>query len=207
MRADGDGRFCERCSLHIAEVTSLDEKRLERLLVDDGRVCARFELERGHPRTKFGIAAGFVVATLCGCATLVATEAQRAAPVTTERDSLDGRISGVVRDASESPLANAIVILESTALTHPYEAITNRRGSYVFKHLPPGTYTIRVLYNLANTHRGVTLPQDAHVRANFRITPGPPIEVTEILMGVIIPDRDVRPLDLEIDLSEFRRSD
>lgn len=62
MRVDGDGRFCDRCSLHVTNVASLDEDDLARLLADGGRICARFELERGHPRTKFGIAAGFVVA-------------------------------------------------------------------------------------------------------------------------------------------------
>jgi hypothetical protein len=94
MRADGDGRYCERCSLHVTDVALLDADGLEALVATKGRVCARFELEGHHPRTKLGVAASFVVVLLAGCATpgpaptampkpelLVEAEAQRAYPL------------------------------------------------------------------------------------------------------------------------------
>jgi hypothetical protein len=94
MRADGDGRFCERCRLHVADVGLLDADGLEALVATNGRVCARLELEGRHPRTKLGVAASFVVVVLAGCATpgpaptampepelLIEAEAQRAYPL------------------------------------------------------------------------------------------------------------------------------
>lgn len=174
MRADGDGRFCERCSLRVTDVGSLDADGLERLLADGGRVCARFELERGHPRTKLGLAAGFVVAALSGCATpQAASEAEYAAFVAAEleEDGSGGMISGVVRNTTGAPLANALVILQSTALAAPYESFTNERGLYVFKQLPPGNYTIQVLYAKVDISKIAHLPEDAKFRANFSIDP------------------------------------
>ena len=103
MRPDGDGRFCERCQLRVTDVASLDANGLDSLLENGGRVCARFELERGQPRTKLGIAAGFVVAALAGCATPPASEATLAPSFIEAEPGAEGSggvISGVVRDPS-----------------------------------------------------------------------------------------------------------
>ena len=75
MRDDGDGRYCDRCQLRVTEVAKLDGDGLEQMVAaaERGRVCARFELDDGRPRTKLGLAAGLLVITAAGCATPAAT--------------------------------------------------------------------------------------------------------------------------------------
>jgi hypothetical protein len=185
MRPDGAGRFCEKCERHVADVASLDPDGLDSLLANRGRVCARFELDRGHPRTKLGIAAGVVVMALAGCATPSASEATQE-PVVVEAGPVGsgGVISGMVRDPSGAPVANAVVILQSTALTHQQERLTNERGIYAFDQLPPGNYTIQVLAGKANVSKIVNLPDDARFRGNFSVDPD-----QDMIVGMLIVDR------------------
>jgi hypothetical protein len=170
MQPDGEGRFCERCELHVTDVASLDADGLDSLLANGGRVCARFELERGQPRTKLGIAAGVMVMALAGCATPAVSEPPRE-PSFIEPGPVGsgGVISGIVSDRSGAPVANAVVILMSSALTHELELLTNDRGIYSFKDLPPGHYTIQVFAGKANVSKIVTMPQDARFRAHFAV--------------------------------------
>jgi hypothetical protein len=120
MREDGDGRFCERCELRVTDVARLDADGVEELLAaaSRGRVCASFELEGGQPRTKLGLAAGLMVATLAGCATPTATP-EVVAPVESvpcDPAVAGGVISGMVRDPRGEPIEDAIVVLSSSAL-------------------------------------------------------------------------------------------
>ena len=112
MREDVDdpGRFCERCQLHVTEVAKLDGDGLEQLVgaAGRGRVCARFELEDGRPRTKLGLAAGLAVIVLAGCATPSALAPQipiTRAPEAVEEDDRSER-TGEIDPAN----ANAIVL-------------------------------------------------------------------------------------------------
>jgi hypothetical protein len=185
MRSDGDGRFCERCNLHVTDIASLDADGLDGLLSNGGRVCARFELDRGHPRTKLGIAAGVVVMALAGCATPAASEA------TIEPEFIEvgavgsgGVISGIVRDRAGAPVENAVVVLHSVALTQQIERLTNERGIYSFNELPPGNYTIQVFAGKANVSKIVDLPEDARYRAHFSVDPE-----QDMMLGMVVLER------------------
>jgi hypothetical protein len=185
MRADGDGRFCERCNLLVTDVASLDAEGLDGLLSNGGRVCARFELDRGHPRTKLGIAAGIVVMALTGCATPAASE-PTVEPELIEVGAVGSGagISGIVRDREGAPVENAIVILQSVALPQELERLTNERGIYSFTELPPGNYTIQVLAGKANVSKIVDLPKDARYRAHFSVDPE-----QDMILGMVVLER------------------
>lgn len=184
MRTDGDGRFCDRCRLHVTDVASLDADGLERLLAAaaDGPVCARFELERGQPRTKLGLAAGLIVMALAGCATPGTDTVLSPDAIEIGLPDVGASISGEVRGPDGVPLANAYVIVQSTALVEQRERLTNERGAFGFDDLPPGNYTIQVLAGNADVSKIVELPKDARYRANFSVNP----EEEGRLMGAMV---------------------
>jgi hypothetical protein len=196
MRADGDGpslngRYCERCQLPVTEVAKLDGAGLDELVAaaEGGRVCARFELEGGRPRTKLGLAAGLVVIALAGCATPVAPASQMPSNdeaaffelIEADEGSEGGMIAGAVRSPEGFPIANAIVILQSVALEAQIERYTDERGIYKFENLPPGNYTIQLLANKANVSKITQLPENARFRANFVVDPDAP----RLVLGVV----------------------
>lgn len=186
MRDHGDGRFCERCRLRVTEVAKLDDAELERVIeaAASERVCVRFELDHGRPRTALGIAAGLVVVALAGCATPIPEPPATQEHADASFDWGEGAgavIAGRVSDPSGASLANAIVILQSPALPTALERYTNERGIYQFADLPPGDYTIQVLAGRANVSKIVTMPADARFRANFAVDPD-----QDRLMGVIV---------------------
>jgi hypothetical protein len=156
MRPDGDGRFCERSNLLVADVASLDV---------DG-------LERGQPRTKLGIAAGSVVMALAGCATPALSEATRE-PSFIEAGPFPsgGVISGTVHDRMGVPLGNAAIVLQSPALTTQQEMKTDENGLFTFEQLPPSSYTIRVYYDFRHIDEHVNLPANADVQLDFCLNP------------------------------------
>lgn len=183
MREDGDGRYCERCQLRVTEVAKLDGDGLDQLLgaAERGRVCAHFELDGGRPRTKLGLTAGLVVIALAGCAAPDAPPPEAPSDPDAvfvefieddeDAESSGGVIAGAVRSTEGFPLANALVVLQSPALAAEQEQLTNERGHYKFRDLPPGNYTIQVLYNRANVSKITALPEKARFRANFVIDP------------------------------------
>ena len=198
MRSEGDGssldgRYCERCQLRVTEVAKLDADGLEQLVAaaERGRVCAHFELEGGRPRTKLGLAAGLVVIALAGCATPDAPALQLPSAreetlvelIEDDEDASGGIIAGMVRSTEGFPLANAIVILQSVALEAQQERVTNERGFYKFEELPPGNYTIQVLYDRASVSKITALPEKARFRANFVIDPS--YAVDGLILGVV----------------------
>jgi Ca-activated chloride channel family protein len=84
----------------------------------------------------------------------------------------DGAIVGTVKDSNtDAPIENALVVLQCACLGEQQEALTNARGVYSFKQLPPGSYTIQVLAGTANVSKTVELPHDAKFRANFAVNP------------------------------------
>jgi len=88
------------------------------------------------------------------------------------RSDDDGSIRGVVTDrGSQVPIADALVVLQCTCLNGEREAQTNTRGIYRFDDLPPGNYTVQVLYGKANVSKVTQLPRAAQFRANFAIDP------------------------------------
>jgi hypothetical protein len=187
MRSDGEGRFCERCQLRVTEVAKLDGEHLEQL-VEAGaseRVCVRFELDHGRPRTVLGIAAGLMVVALAGCATPMPESSNpplEMAALPKPAAGSGGAIAGSIQHEGIAG-AGAIVILQSTALPSQLEAITDERGIYSFEGLPPGNYTIQVLWGKANTSKIVQLPTDGRFRANFSVNPE---QSQEFFVGMIV---------------------
>lgn len=58
----------------------------------------------------------------------------------------EGRLEGVVRDAARRPLAGAVVAILKTTSREPVEEIaplSDARGRFRFRPLPPGRYTLR----------------------------------------------------------------
>ncbi len=83
-----------------------------------------------------------------------------------------GVINGIVKDAgTKEKIAGALVVLQCACLASLRETQTNADGVYQFRGLPPGTYTIQVLFGNADIRKQATLPQGAKFRANFSISP------------------------------------
>jgi hypothetical protein len=84
----------------------------------------------------------------------------------------DGVINGTVTDRnSGEAIEGALVVLQCTCLQGQIERTTNAAGVYSFRDLPPGNYTIQVLYQKANITKVTTLPRGAKFRANFSVDP------------------------------------
>ncbi|MFO7567046.1 MAG: carboxypeptidase regulatory-like domain-containing protein [Enhygromyxa sp.] len=186
MRPDGEGRHCERCRLRVSDVAKLDGEALDELIAaaEGGRVCARFELDGGRPRTRLGLAAGLVVVALAGCAVPIPVTEEPATATLDQGSTPEGSggaIAGLVSDPDGRPLAQALVILQSSALPHPLERLTSDRGAYSFADLPPGHYTIQVLAGQSDVAKVVELPEDRRFRANFVVDPD-----REVIMGLLI---------------------
>jgi iron complex outermembrane receptor protein len=79
-------------------------------------------------------------------------------------------VSGVVTDTTGRPLANALVTIRG-GMT--YTAVTNAAGSYVFKYLPEGQYTVQVhMIGFAVAERDSVLTVNGKTAvANFKLRP------------------------------------
>ena len=84
----------------------------------------------------------------------------------------DGAISGVVTDQNtREKLADAVVVLQCACLQGTRETTTNSDGIYAFRNLPPGAYTVQVLYGQADIAKITTLQRGMKLKANFSIDP------------------------------------
>jgi hypothetical protein len=81
--------------------------------------------------------------------------AMLAAPPAGHQGVLSGR---VVHEATDEPLAGALVILQCSCLRGARETQTNADGFYRFGGLPAGTYTVQVLVGMADVSKVITLP-------------------------------------------------
>ncbi|HLT35678.1 MAG TPA: hypothetical protein VK034_05315 [Enhygromyxa sp.] len=127
MRAEGDGRFCERCRLRVTEVAGLDRDGLEQMLeaAVSHRVCARFELDRGRPKLAAGLAAGLVVVALSGCATPVAGSESLADP------TAEPLLLEAVPDPDAEQILMGVVVEQSTLDTSsPSSSYSSRLVEY-----------------------------------------------------------------------------
>jgi hypothetical protein len=188
MRPDGDdGRLCERCQLRVSDVAKLDAHGLDELTeaAASERVCVRFELDRGRPRTALGLAAGLVVVALAGCATAAVESLPPSPPIDLSdiEEGSGGVIAGAIRTPEGHAAAGALVILQSAALPSQFELLTDERGIYRFTNLPPGNYTIQVLFGKANVSKVTQLPEDARYRANFTVNPD---QDNQIIIGMLV---------------------
>ncbi|MBK8261767.1 MAG: TonB-dependent receptor [Nannocystis sp.] len=100
----------------------------------------------------------------------------------------DGTISGVVSDqTSGDKIESAIVVLQCACIQGTRETRTNADGLYSFRNLPPGTYTIQVLYGQADVSKITNLPRGAKFRANFSLDPK-----NEFKKTIVVESKPVR---------------
>ncbi len=99
-----------------------------------------------------------------------------------------GQIQGRVTDVEGDPLPGAVVIVEGTALG----AVTDPNGAYTIRHVPPGTYTLRVeLHGFRSQTATVTVEADRTVRQDFALV-ADIIGATEIVVtGTYLPRRKI----------------
>ncbi len=89
-------------------------------------------------------------------------------------DPAGATIAGVVTDQkTHAQLAGALVILQCSCLPGQREVETDARGAYRFRGLPPGKFSVQVLFAQANVTKSMDLPADARFRANFSLDPAP----------------------------------
>jgi hypothetical protein len=107
-----------------------------------------------------------------GLATAFAAPAAVALMPATAFAADDASISGVVTDArTKLKLKDAVVVLQCTCLQGQRETQTDANGLYVFRDLPPGTYTVQVLFGKADVSKVMALPRSQKARHNFLIDP------------------------------------
>jgi Carboxypeptidase regulatory-like domain len=94
-----------------------------------------------------------------------------------EKEGNTRTIDGMVKDASDNPLANAIVKLKDTKTSNVVEFATKEDGKYVFRDLP-----MDITYELLAKHDEITTPVKKvsvydtrkHVIVNFQLTAAKP---------------------------------
>lgn len=113
-----------------------------------------------------------VVSVACATGVLEPSTPQPAPYIEKFEPGSGARVAGIVRDQdSERSIAGALVILQCTCLQGARETTTDAAGLYVFRNLPPGKYTVQVLFNDANVNKTFELPPETAMRVHFRIDP------------------------------------
>ena len=77
----------------------------------------------------------------------------------------------VTHEKTGRPIEGALVIVQCTCLQAPRETTTNADGLYTLRDLPPGRYTVQVLFQDANVNKTLEVPAGAKLRTNFRLDP------------------------------------
>lgn len=81
-------------------------------------------------------------------------------------------VGGFVRDGNTGRLIEgALVIVQCSCLAGQREMQTNADGLYSFRDLPPGKYTVQVLFGQANVNRSFDVAAGVRVRADFHVDP------------------------------------
>ena len=82
------------------------------------------------------------------------------------------QLVGVVRDRNTGhAIRAALVIIQCTCLAGAREVWSNEGGAFGFRDLPPGKYTVQVLFGYATVNRTVELSPATRMRTDFRIDP------------------------------------
>ena len=77
------------------------------------------------------------------CAALLVIAASFAIPVTAAAQVQTGTLTGVVKDPDGLPVPGATVTATSPAMQGQRTVVSDEVGAYIFRGLPPGTYTVR----------------------------------------------------------------
>ncbi len=97
---------------------------------------------------------------------------QPSASATRDAPTQQGEIVGIVVDKSTGgEIEGALVLLQCACIQGTREASTDGLGRFRFTELPPGNYTVQVLYGEANSAQVTELPRGARFRARFLIDP------------------------------------
>lgn len=79
-------------------------------------------------------------------------------------------IVGTVLDApADKPVAEAVIVLQCTCLQGTRETMTNAEGRFAFRALPPGSYTLQVLYGQSDGSKIITLGAGVQAKVSFPI--------------------------------------
>jgi hypothetical protein len=92
-------------------------------------------------------------------------------------EPLDGQgpsvVMGVIHDAETGKtIKGSLVILQCSCLDGYREFATSANGIYIFRDLPPGKYTVQVLFEKVNVNRSFDMARGVRVQANFRVSSG-----------------------------------
>ncbi|MFY0533215.1 carboxypeptidase regulatory-like domain-containing protein [Nannocystis pusilla] len=89
------------------------------------------------------------------------------------------QLVGVVRDRTTGhAVPAALVIIQCTCLAGAREMVSNDGGAFGFRDLPPGKYTVQVLFGYANVNRTIELAPATRMRTDFRIDPDERFTIT-----------------------------
>ncbi len=82
-------------------------------------------------------------------------------------------VVGVVHDAATGEaIAGALLVLQCAGVDNKTrETTTDANGRYAFTQLPPGKYSLHVLFGQANVSKTFVLAPDKAFRVNFSIDP------------------------------------
>ena len=165
MSGNDQVRYCEHCSLHVNNLSTMTRQQAMRLVArSQGRLCVRFvqkpdgRVLTGAPQKLYRIgrrfsrlAAGAMTATLSLQAAAGQTRSRSPFPdqiasisQPTSRPDSGATVAGVITDPNGAVVAGAKVTLASkeghVAFTFP----TGDDGGYRFAMLDPGSYTLNI---------------------------------------------------------------
>ncbi len=79
-------------------------------------------------------------------------------------------VVGTILDApTGKPVAGAVIVLQCTCLAGTRETMTTAQGYFAFRALPPGSYTLQVLYGQSDSAKVITLGDGVQARISFPI--------------------------------------
>ncbi|PCC69494.1 hypothetical protein SAMN02745121_06302 [Nannocystis exedens] len=118
-------------------------------------------------------ALGFVGFALAACVAAGVTGPRPRMAITVEpgaSEASGGVVLGVVRDMrTNEPVLDRIVYLRCSCLPEERIGVSDARGVYVIRGLPPGEYTIAALYEREEAR--FVLPSGSRARADLYIDP------------------------------------
>ena len=88
------------------------------------------------------------------------------------QSTISGYVTGIVTDPSKGVVANAKVVIENAATSSRESATTGSDGTFHFKYVPPGNYTLTITADGFKTWRAsivVTVGQSTTANASLTI--------------------------------------
>lgn len=129
-----------------------------------------------RPRARFSLGLTLALIAAIGCKPAFPTfpnyKPREAIPVAGAE--MEGVVTGGVHHPGGHPLEGAMVIAMSTVLPEQQEARTDAEGSFRFEDLPPGIYTIQVLYERGNVSETFVVGSGGGWYLRFIVDPDPP---------------------------------